>query len=397
MTHHHPFKQPTHLTTFSGETIFDDWLPTQFLPLISQVLYCPQSLVSMKVLLINNYPMDHAWDLWQRGEYPGHHLWGATHLKQHDIEVDILPYQKFKLLNKIGRKLGLGDHLEQQIRILFHPQNYDVVYSACQTNTFLLALLRSLHLFRKPIVALIHHPLGQSALQNALFLHGHDQLLCLSSTVMHAFPPTSPVVKKIDYIEWGADLAFYDAVPRSAQHSAAKPLIISAGKTERDHDTLVSACCDLDCALKIYCSAATAPTVANLPPHIEICASTSTNNAVSYQTVLAAYRQATAIAIPLTKTDNLAGLTSLLDAMAVGKPVVMTRNKQVDIDIEQEGIGIWVDPGDVEGWQQAITYVLDHPDEARAMGDRGRELCEKKYSLEIFTRHLANALNRIAI
>ena len=46
------------------------------------------------------------------------------------------------------------------------------------------------------------------------------------------------------------------------------------------------------------------------------------------------------IAIPLEKQETLAGLTSLLDCLGFGKPVIMTRNPCIDIDIEKEGIGI---------------------------------------------------------
>ena len=112
---------------------------------------------------------------------------------------------------------------------------------------------------------------------------------------------------------------------------------------------------------------------------------------------MAAYRRAFAIAIPLTETEDLAGLTSLLDAMAVGKPVIMTRNKHIDLDLEKEGIGLWVKPGDLAGWQQAIAYLLAHPEEAAAMGDRGRRLCETKYNLDVFTNTLARTLKRVPV
>jgi glycosyltransferase involved in cell wall biosynthesis len=354
----------------------------------------------MKVLLLNNYPMDRSWELWQNGEYPGQHLWGATHLAKHGIEVEIVPYQTSKLLNKIGRRLGLGDHLDQQLRILLRHTDYDAVYSACQTNTFLLAFLRSLKLFRKPLVALIHHPFS-APFKDSLFLNGHDRLLCLSEKVMEPFAQRPDIHKKMDFIAWGADLPFYDAdlpaagtLPEVAP-IAHEPVIVSAGKTERDHDTLVKACLSSGCALKIYCSANTAPRLGALPQRIEIHASNSAHNAVSYQELLTAYRHAFAIAIPLTKTHNLAGLTSLLDAIAVGKPVIMTRNPHIELDIEKEGIGFWVEPDDVQGWQQAIAYLLAHPEEASAMGDRGRRLCEKKYSLDGFTDTLARALHQV--
>ena len=41
-----------------------------------------------------------------------------------------------------------------------------------------------------------------------------------------------------------------------------------------------------------------------------------------------------------------------MDCLGIGKPVIMTKNPNIDIDIEKEGIGHWVEPGDVEEWKK---------------------------------------------
>ncbi len=48
----------------------------------------------MRVLLINNYPMDKAYELWAKGEYPSQHLWGKIEIDKHsDIEMVILKHE----------------------------------------------------------------------------------------------------------------------------------------------------------------------------------------------------------------------------------------------------------------------------------------------------------------
>jgi glycosyltransferase involved in cell wall biosynthesis len=81
--------------------------------------------------------------------------------------------------------------------------------------------------------------------------------------------------------------------------------------------------------------------------------------------------------------------------MAMGKAVIMTRNQQIDIDIEKEGIGIFVEPGDVEGWKQAIFYLLEHPQETEEMGNRARSLCENRYNLDEFSSKLSEVLKSV--
>ena len=354
----------------------------------------------MKVLLINNYSMEDAWRLWQEGKYPGHHLWGATHLEQYGVETKILPHEKFGRLKRFSKKLGFLGDLDQQLRILFHRADYDMLYSACQTNTFLLSMLRLIGLYRKPISIIVHHPiknrkiLGNRWLFKLLF-KGHDQFLCLTKETKQQFEKDLAVSPdRVRLIEWGIDLPFYQtnhAVPTQSR------FIVSAGKTSRDYDTLVRALDGTDISLKIYCSGNSAPSISEYSSNIQVIFNHATNNAISYQDLLLEYQRSHAIAVPLPDTKNLAGLTSLLDAMAVGKAVIITRNQQIDIDVEKEKIGFVIEPGDVAGWREAVTYLIDHPEEAIEMGQRGRHLCEKKYNLEVFSSHLANCLSEVEL
>ena len=94
-------------------------------------------------------------------------------MDKYGIELDILPHEKYVILNKIGRRLKLGNYLDQQLRILLRLSHYDLVYSACGDNTFILAFLRSVGIFRKPLVAIVHRPLDDSS-KNKIFVKGHN-------------------------------------------------------------------------------------------------------------------------------------------------------------------------------------------------------------------------------
>lgn len=90
------------------------------------------------------------------------------------------------------------------------------------------------------------------------------------------------------------------------------------------------------------------------------------------------------------------GLTTLVEAYALGIPVVCSRNPNFEIDIDKEGIGIAVEYGDVEGWVKAIRYLSTHPEKAREMGENARKLGEKRFNLEIFSKEIAQRLLHIS-
>jgi glycosyltransferase involved in cell wall biosynthesis len=357
----------------------------------------------MKVLLLNSYDMYYFWEKWKKESCLGHHLWGATHLPQYGIDVDILTHEKYAILKKISEKIKILGDLDQQLRILFRKDDYDVVYSGHHLTTLFLAFLRGLGIFQKPLVAITYQSFEKnfwSQLFTSFFVEGHDRLLCLNHVIKdHLIDEFNVPKDKLEVLEWGIDLSSYinsNQEPIYEEKDYKNTFIMSAGKTYRDYATLVKAFNNLNFSLKIYSSGQYLGVINNLEvaSNIDVV-----NGSVSWQEILAAYKKAYAVTIPLdikNKTGcNPIGLTSLIETMAMGKAVIMTRNRAVGIDIEKEGIGIFVEAGDVNGWQQAITYLLENPDVTKEMGKRGRRLCEEKYSLELFSSRLANLLKGV--
>lgn len=361
----------------------------------------------MKVIFINNYAMDWAWEHWKKKEYPGHHLWGATDLHKYGIDVEILRHEKYSLLKKIGNKIKILGDLDQQLRIFLREPNYELVYSGCELNAVGLAFLRAIGIFKKPVVTIMHRSFKKNLLNDIIiniFIKRYDKIFCLSSVIYCQLKDKFNIPEeKLAVLPLGMDLLFYqnkegEGIDEEEEKNTG--FILSAGKTGRDYNTVVKAFREIEYNLKIYCSTDSAPTISNLPSTIKIKFNES-SSVLSYEELQAEHEKAYAVAIPLyippERADDvtLIGYTSLLESMAMGKAVVMTRNRQIDIDIEQEGIGLWVDHGDVKGWQEAITHLLENPQETKEMGKRGRRLCEEKYNLETFSSKLAQLLKSV--
>jgi spore maturation protein CgeB len=65
--------------------------------------------------------------------------------------------------------------------------------------------------------------------------------------------------------------------------------------------------------------------------------------------------------------------------------------------LEKEKIGLYVDYDDVNGWKHSVNYLINNPDEAREMGERGRFLCEKKYNYNLFSKEVIKQIKMISL
>ncbi len=70
----------------------------------------------------------------------------------------------------------------------------------------------------------------------------------------------------------------------------------------------------------------------------------------------------------------------LFEYMACGVPVVASRLPAIKRVIEETGCGLLVDPENAEEIGMAIAYLLEHPEEARAMGQRGKKAVGEQYN-----------------
>jgi glycosyltransferase involved in cell wall biosynthesis len=62
---------------------------------------------------------------------------------------------------------------------------------------------------------------------------------------------------------------------------------------------------------------------------------------------------------------------SVMEALSLETPVIGTKIRGIH-DLVQDDAGLLVSPGDTSALANAISWILDHPAEARAMGRRGR-------------------------
>ncbi len=164
------------------------------------------------------------------------------------------------------------------------------------------------------------------------------------------------------------------------------PLICSAGLEFRDYPTLVEAVRGLPVQVVI---AAASPWSKRQPARLDaVLPDNVTIRAFSQYDLRHLYALSQIVVMPLEPVNFQAGVTAILEAMAMGKSVICTRTPgQTDV-IDDGRTGRYVPPGDPTALRAAIVDLLDHPAEAEAMGRRARQKVEERFNLEHYVRRL---------
>jgi glycosyltransferase involved in cell wall biosynthesis len=105
----------------------------------------------------------------------------------------------------------------------------------------------------------------------------------------------------------------------------------------------------------------------------------------------ALYRRALAVAIPLYDVDFQAGSLVAYEAMACGKPVVITQTRG-QLDIVTEGkTGYYVPVGDSGAIGKALNKLVADPALTERMGNQSREtVTEGGLNLDTYLQHVAD-------
>jgi glycosyltransferase involved in cell wall biosynthesis len=116
---------------------------------------------------------------------------------------------------------------------------------------------------------------------------------------------------------------------------------------------------------------------------------------VAHTSVPALLAAADIVAIPMLDTDSARHQVpmKLFDAMAMAKPIVASSVS--DLPLVLQGCGRLVPPGDVDRLAEALTELVNNPEDASALGKCARLRCVEKYSMEKIGQLLFDVVDRV--
>jgi glycosyltransferase involved in cell wall biosynthesis len=104
------------------------------------------------------------------------------------------------------------------------------------------------------------------------------------------------------------------------------------------------------------------------------------------------YARSRFVVVPLLPSDTDNGVTVILEAMSMGKPVICSRTRG-QVDVIREGVtGLYVPIGDAAALRAAMLSLWNEPLRAQEMGRNARAFVEKHHTLEKFTSTARSAV-----
>jgi glycosyltransferase involved in cell wall biosynthesis len=272
----------------------------------------------------------------------------------------------------------------------------DVVFSTTDTVGIPLMLLKRAGLLRPPLVyAAVGLPerlaqlrgramrrLYASALRTA-----HGVVAYAEGEADRIRDWLGPGAPPVRFLPFGVDIAAF-----APEHARAREVdVVSVGADPlRDFALLATVAARHDeLTFRIVATKDHARSLGALPANVAI------ETDVSLERVRDRLGEARVVALPVRGNSYTGATTVLLQAMAMAKPVVVSRTQAVARGYGlEDGVNCrLVEPGDGASFERALLETLTGADAAVSLGIRARETVERNFSWERYTETLWEILS----
>jgi glycosyltransferase involved in cell wall biosynthesis len=292
-------------------------------------------------------------------------------------------------LTKLARLAGKDAGLAMQG--FLRRRDYDAIYSNGENVSIPLAALFMLARRRPGHVLIGHHLSTPKKKWFLRFLHRHMDgiFVYASKQLAYGRQVLSIPEEKLHLIPFHADHRFYHPID-----APRRKMICSAGLEWRDYPTMIEAVRGLDVEVRL---AAASPWSKHrnetqdreLPPNVSA-------RRYEYAELRQLYAESAFVVVPLYENDFQGGVTTLLEAMAMGRAVIVTRTTG-QRDVIEDGVnGLYVPPADPAALRAAICRLLDHPEEAERLGASARRTIEERMTLDHWADRIAYIVREAA-
>lgn len=346
----------------------------------------------IRILYLFNNSRSSALEQIKKGEQSDDHFFGMLRLQHYGVEADYVEIEQY-VLPRVARALRRMLNIYFVHLLLFWKFfSYDVIFTS---TAFGSQFVHTLFRIRRPrwvmydfsILGLIGK---EKTLRQKLFrfmVGRASGIITLSEKEAEALKAYFPHMKeRIQFIPFGADLSFFKLQSVSEEHQ-----IFTVGLApDRDYDTLFYATDGLG-VLVVVSRSRTIDEIKHLPSYVHAKFFTS-------RELLDEYAKSKIVVLPLDIQDglnNASGCSTLVEAMAIGKAVIVTRTPTTESYVTHGVNGILVDSKDVDGLRAAIQDLLANEEKRKTLGRNARAFVENNCDAEKTAQKMAEFFKKI--
>lgn len=197
-----------------------------------------------------------------------------------------------------------------------------------------------------------------------------------------------PTGAPIAVVSQGVDTEFF--APSKAAPPTSPPYILSVGIEMRNYELLFDAVRSLAANVVVKASSAWMAggrsQLTSIPSNVTLI-----TKRLSYVELRDLYAGAALVVVPLHETPQAAGITTILEGMAMRKAVVATRSAGLPDVLVHDETGIVVEP-DAHALAQALRQLLADPDRYATLAQTGQRAVMDTVMLEHHAAQVAEFL-----
>jgi glycosyltransferase involved in cell wall biosynthesis len=290
---------------------------------------------------------------------------------------------------------GYGGDFASMLASLRRANATDVIFSTVDTVGIPLMLLKRIGLVRRPPVYVsIGLPERLAQLRGALMQKAYRSALRGAAAVVAYSEHEAAALRdwlgtggpEVVFVPFGVDVDAFRPVQAEPDND-----VLSVGVDPRRDFELLLAIAERnpELSFRIVAGADRGRSLGELPDNVTL------ETDIPLEQVRARLAASRCVALPVRDNSYSGATTTLLQAMAMGKPVIVSRTAAIaeGYELEDGGNCRLVEPGDEQAFERAVLETLTGAAAARALGSRARQTVERGFSWERFTNALWEVLS----
>ncbi len=354
---------------------------------------------TLRLLYLPEYPFFHRLSKINQDQRPWDSYTYFIHVAgEYAIKTAVISMESNLLLHLPGHLSYSARRLLQAIKALCTLHSYDIVL-AWRGPSIPLLLVRRILRWRSPKVIVITWRAFSTKttglkryfkkLLAKITFSMADRIVVVSSIQKELFQNALGVPsEKITFIPYGVDCEFF--VP--SETGSGQSFLLTTGNVERDDDLLIQIVEDMGLRLKRVTSFSSVVTHINNWIETNSLKDVEVYQGISYRKLCTLLNECTFVVLPMLPADHPAGLTALLEAMAAGKAVIITKGLSTLDYIKDGETGVLVEPRDLDALKESIRRLLVNVEERKQIALAARRAVEEKFCVQMVADTLAHVI-----